>query len=211
MSLLEILATIVTVACVFLAVKRSTWQYPVGIVGTILFFFVFLNAKLYASAGLQVFFTAVQVYGWWFWLRGYHGKAPPITSWPHYITVSVVLASLGVGLLLAAILNGYTDAKVAGWDSLLFGLSMGAQFLLDRKKLETWIVWGLVNALSVYVYGTQGLTITAWLYAGLFLNAFWGYHEWAKAKRAQKIVWSGEVDKYPAVERPEPKAGDLLP
>ncbi|UTU08022.1 PnuC-like ribosyl nicotinamide transporter [Caulobacter phage C1] len=210
MSLLEILATAVTVACVLLAVKRSTWQYPVGIVGTILFFFVFQGAKLYASAMLQVFFTLVQVYGWWYWTRGDRGKSPPITSWSPAFTGAIVVAGLVVGVVLSMILNAFTDAKVALWDSAIFGLSMAAQFLLDRKKLENWTVWGLVNIISVFVYWQQGLTVAAILYAGLFVNAFWGHYEWAKAKRAQKIVWDAEAQKYPAAPIHEPKPGDLL-
>ena len=76
MATLEILATAATVAYVLFAVKRSLWQYPVGLLATVLFFFVFLEARLYASTALQVLFAAVQLYGWWYWLRGDHGKRP---------------------------------------------------------------------------------------------------------------------------------------
>ncbi len=67
---LELAATLVTLACVILGVKRSLWQFPVGIVGTALFFVVVLQAGIYANAALQVFFVFVQIYGWWYWLRG---------------------------------------------------------------------------------------------------------------------------------------------
>ena len=70
---LEAFASVATVAYVFLAIKRSLWQYPIGLLATILFFFVFLDAKLYASTALQVLFAAVQIYGWWYWLRGKDG------------------------------------------------------------------------------------------------------------------------------------------
>ncbi|AXQ69367.1 PnuC-like nicotinamide mononucleotide transport [Caulobacter phage CcrBL9] len=210
MSLLEILATVVTVACVLLAVKRSTWQYPIGIVGTILFFFVFLGAKLYASAMLQVFFTGVQVYGWWYWIKGYKGKAPPITSWSAPVTGLVILAGLALGITLSDLLSAFTDAKVAKADSIIFGLSMAAQFLLDRKKLENWLVWAGVNAISIYVYGSQGLALTTVLYTFLFFNAFYGYYEWHKAKRAQRIVWEADAKKYPPAPVVETKPGDLI-
>ncbi|AXQ69927.1 PnuC-like nicotinamide mononucleotide transport [Caulobacter phage CcrSC] len=211
MSLLEILATAVTVACVLLAVKRSTWQYPVGIIGTILFFFVFWGAKLYASAALQVFFTFVQVYGWWYWTRGDRGKAPPITTFPRDILAAVIVGGVLLAFALSAILNQFVTPKVLFWDTAIFGLSMAAQFLLDRKKIENWIVWGAVNAISVIVYSNQGLKVAAILYAALFVNVFWGYYEWAKAKRAQKIVWDAEARKYPPAPQHEPQTGDLLP
>jgi nicotinamide mononucleotide transporter len=60
-------------ACVILGVKRSLWQFPVGIVGTALFFVVVAQQKLWANAVLQVFFVFVQIYGWWYWLQRRQG------------------------------------------------------------------------------------------------------------------------------------------
>lgn len=65
-------------------------------------------------------------------------------------------------------------------DSAIFALSALAQFLLDRKKLETWIVWALVNVLSVFVYASQELWLTTALYCGLLANCAWGWSEWRK-------------------------------
>lgn len=76
MSMLEIFATITTVASVLLAVHRSIWQFPIGLAATTAFFFVFFQSQLYASTALQVFFSFVQVYGWWYWLRGDRGMPP---------------------------------------------------------------------------------------------------------------------------------------
>lgn len=89
---LEIGATALTLVCVILAVKRSLWQFPTGILGTGLGFFVFWNAGLVSSAILQPIFIAVQVYGWWFWLRGDNSRAPRIRETP---LAAVGLACLG--------------------------------------------------------------------------------------------------------------------
>ena len=82
MGWIELLAGALTLASVLLAVRLKTALYPVGMAATVLYFVVFWHAKLYASAALQVYFTLVQVYGWWFWLRGAKGEAPPIGDWP---------------------------------------------------------------------------------------------------------------------------------
>ena len=81
---------------------------------------------------------------------------------------------------MARLIAAYTDANMALADAGIFALSVAAQFLLDRKKIETWPVWGLVNALSVYVYASQQLWPTTALYALLFLNVFWGWYEWRR-------------------------------
>lgn len=70
---LEVIASITFGISVILANFRHKILYPIGIIGTILFFFVFWFANLYSSAGLQVYFTFIQLYGWWFWMKGNKG------------------------------------------------------------------------------------------------------------------------------------------
>lgn len=180
MSTLEIFATIFTVLCVILAVKRSTWQYPIGLIGTVLYYFVFQKVGLYASAGLQIFFLAVQLYGWWFWLYGDAGKKPKITSISAFTWINILVWGTLASYTLGEYLNIFTNANMAVLDTFIFGFSVIAQFLLDRKKIETWIVWAIVNMVSIFVYFGQGLMLTGWLYVFLLINTVWGYIEWKK-------------------------------
>jgi nicotinamide mononucleotide transporter len=180
-SWLEILATIFTVACVIMANFRNKLLYPVGIVGTILFFFVFWNAKLYASAGLQVYFTVIQLYGWWFWYRGAKGAEPLIGNWDWKTVGLWLIPSIIVTVAVSMILGSLTDAKVAFWDTAILALSVLAQFLLDRKQLKSWVIWGSVNVIAIWVYSQQGLWLTTITYAVLLVNAFIGWKMWKDA------------------------------
>jgi len=181
MSLLEIFAALFSALCVVLAIKRNVLTYPVGIVGTVLYFFVFWDIKLYASAWLQVFFTAVQVYGWWYWLRGDNGSVPKIKKLGYdyaiFIGVMLTIVCYWIGTLIST----YTDAQLATTDTVIFGLSVFAQILLDRKRLENWAVWVTLDVASVYVYYTAGLTVTAVLYAAFLVLASFGWVAWSKA------------------------------
>lgn len=188
MNPVEIGATLATVASVLLTVRRSLWQYPVGIVATGLFLVLFWQARLYASAGLQVLFLAVQIYGWWFWLHGDAGRRPPIRSWPAARILAVCLAATVGGALAGAALGSLTDARLPLADSLILGLSLGAQFLLDRKIIEHWPVWALVNVLSIFVYASQGLGLTAALYVALLLNTVWGWQVWREDLRPREAL-----------------------
>lgn len=187
MSPLEIFATLITILSVFLAVKLKIAQYPIGIIGTILFFFVFWNANLYFSAALQVFFTFVQIYGWWYWTCGDNGKRPKVTyePWKRFWTV-FVLGSCGFAAT-ASYVAATTSAAVPLADAFIFGASVIAQWYLDRKRMQTWLVWGVVNVASIYVYSSQGLLLTTGTYVLLLLNTFWGYSSWKKAYNAQTV------------------------
>ena len=182
---LEIIASVTTVVYVFLAIKRSLWQYPVGLVATILFLFVFLDARLYASSALQALFAAVQIYGWWYWLHGKDGERPHITTMPLVFVAALCGGALAFACALSWALNNWTDAEMAFSDSVIFALSMVAQTLLGRKIIEHWMIWAVVNALAVFVYASQELWVTTALYTGLFASTFWGYWEWRQEFRGQ--------------------------
>src|SRR5262245_9003603 len=80
----EIVAAALGVINVLLVVRRSSWNYPFGIVMVALYFFVFWSTKLYSDALLQIFFFVIQIYGWWAWVHARqvdHGVAVGWMSW----------------------------------------------------------------------------------------------------------------------------------
>ncbi len=65
MSLPEIIGTLLGVIGVGLMIRQNIWGWPVGLVQVALSAWVFVGAKLYSDALLQLFFFALQAYGWW--------------------------------------------------------------------------------------------------------------------------------------------------
>lgn len=184
MSTLEILASLFFGISVLLCNFRKVWNYPFGILGTLMFYFVFKEAGLYFSATLQLYFSAVQLYGLWFWLYGDRGNQPKVTmvKWPTF------WLTLAGGVVAAKILqysaNNIWDAHLLFMDALIFTLSIIAQWFLDRKKLQNWYVWNIVNVISIVVFWQAGLIATTIIYICFFANAFWGFYEWNKAFKA---------------------------
>ena len=183
MSLVEAAATAFTLVSVLLAARLRVALYPVGIAATALFFFVFVEAKLYASAALQIYFTAFQLYGWWFWLRGDHGQVPTVGDWS-WGTIGLLAVPAGVlTVAVSTVLATWTDASAPLGDTTILALSVLAQFLLDRKQLKSWIVWAAVNVVSIVVYSANGLGMTAILYVVLLANTLHGWLTWRAARR----------------------------
>lgn len=182
---LELAATLVTLLCVILGVKRSLWQFPVGIVGTALFLVVVWQNRIYANAALQIFFVGVQFYGWWYWLKGAQGHRPPIRSTNSWLVISACVAAFAVALAMSPLLAMWTPSTTPLIDGCTFTFSVVAQVLLDRKRIETWPVWTIVNVLSVWLYATQKLWLFTALYVFFFFNAFWGWWEWRNAMRRE--------------------------
>src|SRR5690349_17156228 len=106
-----------------------------------LYGFVFLDARLYSDALLQVFYLLIQVYGWVKWLqsRELHGTVfvermtgKEIALWGGVI----VAATLAEGYFLA----NYTRDAAPWLDATITALSVVAQYLLSIRRLESWLL-----------------------------------------------------------------------
>ena len=184
---LEILATLLGIANIILLVRRSIWNYPFGIAMVALYADIFFTAKLYSDALLQLFFFAIQVYGWWAWWRAGGGEhkveverltGAARTAW----IAMIALTSFAWGTMMHA----YTDASFPWWDATVAMASIAAQILLARRMIENWVLWIAVDAMAIGLYLTKGLTLTAGLYFVFLLLCIFGLREWAAAERAER-------------------------
>lgn len=187
MTIIEVLAVALGLANVFLIVRRSVWNFPFGIAMVSIYAWIFFTSKLYGEAGLQVFFFVIQFYGWWKWTRaiGDEGTlnvrwSPPATMLG-WLAVTVVLA-LGLGTAL----DRWTDAVAPYPDATVAAASIVAQILLSIRRIENWIYWIAVDILSVWLFITRDLLLTAGLYAVFLVLASAGLYAWRKAGQARQ-------------------------
>jgi nicotinamide mononucleotide transporter len=165
----ELLGFLTGGACVVLTVVAHVSNFPVGIANSAFFLVLFLSARFYADAGLQVVYIALGFAGWWQWLRGGPQRAalrigragPPMLVG---CLGFVVLGTWGLTVLLAAV----RDAAPF-WDALTTAISLAAQFLLNAKRLENWLFWLAADLVYVPFYLWKRLDLTAIVYA-LFIG-----------------------------------------
>ncbi|WP_421021616.1 nicotinamide riboside transporter PnuC, partial [Klebsiella pneumoniae] len=62
-------------------------------------------------------------------------------------------------------------------------LSVVAQVLMTRKYVENWILWVVINVISVGIYATQGVYAMSAQYAILMFIAANGTREWARSAK----------------------------
>lgn len=181
MSLLEIIASVFGLLCVFLTVRQNLWCWPTGVVQVVLYTIIFYQAKLYSDAILQVVYFFLQFYGWYHWLHGGKEKAPvPVTqlSRPRlwgWLLIGVIGSALwGFGMAR------FTDAALPYPDAVVVVLSLVAQWLMARKILESWHFWITVDVVAIGVYWAKQLYITTGLYAIFLVLAAQGLLAWKK-------------------------------
>lgn len=181
MTIVEGIAVVLGLVSVWLVTRQNILCYPLGIISVFIYIFIFLEVKLYADMGLQVFFIVLQAYGWYEWLYGGENRtALPVRRATKQTLAVLALITAAGSYGLGYILSRYTDAAVPFVDSLLAVMSMAGQWLVARKYIENWSVWMAVNVGSIAMYGYKELYLTMVLYAVYFGLAIVGYRAWRK-------------------------------
>lgn len=182
MQMLEYLAFALGVVNVALIVRRSIWNYAFGIGSVTAALFVLYSGKLYAEAGLQVFFIAVNVYGWVKWNSARHqaGKIVVLLMTPgqRMLWTGAIVAA---GLTLGWAMDEFTPAAAPYPDALIASASIAAQILLALRRLENWVLWILVDLVAVPLYLSRGLEPLAALYAIFLVLSAAGLIAWHRA------------------------------
>ena len=166
--------------CVWLVTKGNIWNWPVGLANNLFFALLFWKARLFADFGLQGVYLILGFYGWWKWLRGGENQtrlAISRSSRSEWIVIAVflVLGTWSLRELLHAV-NGAAPL----WDALTTALSLAAQYLLCRKRIENWFFWIAADVIYVPLYLSKQLPLTALLYGGFLVLCVIGWRRWRK-------------------------------
>jgi nicotinamide mononucleotide transporter len=179
MAALEVLAVATALASVWLLVRLNIWNWPAGLVSVCCYAVLFLDAKLYADALLQIVFFALGVSGWLRWLRGdARGEQGRVTrASPGEWRWAAGIAAAGIPAIAVA-LHSFTDSPLPLADAAIFVLSLVAIRGQALRRIECWWVWILVDVISIPVYAIRGLPLTAALYAVFLLLCIGGLMAW---------------------------------
>lgn len=179
---LEIAAFALALAMVACNIRELIWGWPLAIASSLLYLALFGRSKLYGEAALQVFFVLLAAWGWWQWRRGRGQAAKPLRIARLAPADAIKLIAISALLWLAAglFLSNYTDTDVAWADAFPTALSLVGTWLLGRKYIENWLVWLVVNSVSVGLFAYKDLWLTVLLYS-LFIVLSWvGYKAWQR-------------------------------
>ena len=189
MSNLEWVAAFFGLWCGWLMVVQNVWGWPIGIVQVVLYIFVFYEARLYSDMTLQVIFIFVQLYGWYYWMYGKKDegeKKVPVVSLSRSGKICWSLITLLGAISLGTFMANKTKADLAYLDATGAVMSLVAQYLQGIKILESWLIWIVVDVLSIGIYIYKGLFPTTLLYIVYLGMAVKGFIEWRKHRKSEQ-------------------------
>lgn len=195
---IELLGAILGIAYIFFSIRQSILTWPVGLLTSVLYVWVFFVSKLYADMGLQLYYVLISIYGWYEWSHGNQSNKDgelKISRLTVRLGISLLIVNAFLFLVIWHILNNYTDSPVPLADALATSLSIVATWMLARKILEQWLVWIFVDAFSIGLFFYKDLMPTVVLFAVYTIMAVAGYVEWKKEFTSeQKAVLAGAGD-----------------
>ena len=181
MSLIEWIAAALVLTNVMLVARRSLWNYPFGIAAVSVYAVIFFDQKLYSDMILQGFFLVLNVYGWANWRRAQGDSGVPVGWMAPRDRLVWVAAILLCWLAWSSGMARWTDAAAPFADGAVAIISVAAQWLLARRRVESWWLWIAVDAIAVPLFASRGLYITAAVCAVLLVVAAAGLMQWRRA------------------------------
>lgn len=206
LSVREVVGNLFGLASAILGMRRLVWAWPVGLVGNVLLFTVFVSGELsgatseplWGQAGRQVFFIAVSLYGWSRWARSRAdgGAADGGAITPRWATgrERVQLALLAVGGYAASYV---LLVRIGSWgpatEAWILAGSMLATYGMARGWVEFWLVWLLVDVVGVTTLVRAGFYPTATMYVVYAGFVIVGFFTWLRASRAAERLRTDPV------------------
>lgn len=185
MSGWELAAVLLLIAYLVLAIRQNALCWPAAIAGSAIYVFLMYGAGLYMESVLQIFYIAMAVYGWWSWRHGWaDNKTLPVSSWPLAFHVPPVLLIAALAYASGALLERYSEAAFPYLDSFTTWAAIITTWMVARKILQNWHYWFVIDSLSVYLYMSRGLYLTALLFCGYLVLIIVGYRAWRKSMLA---------------------------
>lgn len=192
---LEVIATVSAVAGVILIARQNILGWPLGLIwGGISAWLAFTNWHLISDGILYLSSIPMQIYCWVVW--GRRGSAKDmggafLPTWLNRRRQVMLIAAAFLSVLLwgacmtaAAGRFAWLPAPALLWrDSTTTVLNYYAQFLQARKRMENWVIWLIINVISIHIYWVKGSPIYSLQYAFFLILGIYGWVQWHKHSR----------------------------
>ncbi len=201
MSYLELAGVFAGGLATWLVARNNVWTWPIGVISTVLFFFLFYQVQLYPDMLLQGFFFATYLQGWYRWTHPsgvgkYAQNSLRITR-----VTKQQWANLSVITLTSTAVLGTFASNLHTWFPVLFSkpgafpyldsftsiLSIAGTYMMVYKKLECWWVWLFIDAISTYIYYVKGVRLVSLEYAVFCGIALHGLVHWQREFTAYQV------------------------
>ncbi|NTV90272.1 MAG: nicotinamide mononucleotide transporter [Clostridiales bacterium] len=199
-SVIGIFAALTGVACVILTGKGKISSYAFGTVNTIFYAYVAFGAKYYGEVMLNLlYYLPMNFVGWYMWKRHMNHETQEVikdrltVKWQLLVGAACAVCVVGYGLIL-----GRMGGSLPFVDSLSVVVAVIAQILCVKRYMEQWVLWIIVDAVSVFMWiaaffngGESVASLLMW--SVYLLNAIFMFVKWYRESGKNTAV-QGEIN-----------------
>lgn len=183
---LEYVAVVAGIASVWLSRAENIWLYPVGLVNTVVYIYLSLRGQLFGEASVNIYYTAMSLWGWWLWARKTETATPELKI--TFSNSQEWLRQLGFFTLCYIVLfaaltflqKSFAPSAIPWADSFASAAAYTGMWLMARKKVESWWWWIATDAASIPLYFVKGYVFTSVQFLVFTVLAVMGLMSWRK-------------------------------
>lgn len=190
---LGFISSISGILCVIFAAKGKIATFYFGVIQAGTYAYIAYGYGLYGEAMLNAFFfLPFQFIGWFLWYKNrktantavkgeeVYAKKLGMKQW--VILTPIILVAIGGYWFLLNFIN----ATQPGLDSAAVVLSVFAQILMTLRYAEQWLLWIIINVITITVWfltlvqsgGNDWAILAMW--CAFLVNSVYGYINWRK-------------------------------
>lgn len=188
-----IIASISGTLCVILTGMGKMSSFIFGMINIIFYAIVAYEATYYGDVMLNLFYyLPTNIIGWFMWKKNINNENGEVKKERLSLKMQIIVAVLSVlGIVIYGyILSNFTNDALPYTDSMSTVLSITAQILLMKRCMEQWIVWIVVDGVSVFMWimaffngGASIATLLMWIV--YLVNAIIMFVKWNKESKGE--------------------------
>lgn len=203
---LELSATILGISSVVFSMLRNIWVFPTGIISTVIYVYILFVFGLLGDMLINVYYTAMSVYGWILWSKSSQDHVHIEVSWAtkkEWIFGSL-LFGLSMGLVtlvyyfkpwidnqfsMSGVDLGLYHLDWANWlDVFTTSIFLVGMWFMAKQRIENWIFWIIGDLICIPMFLYKGLGITSIQYLVFTILASIGFYLWMKNSKKQDEI-----------------------
>jgi nicotinamide mononucleotide transporter len=191
-TLVEYIAVLSGIMSVWFSRKENIYVYPVGLISTIIYIFLSIDASLFGEASVNLYYTIMSIYGWILWskrdkrqhriVRVTHSTKKELLM--QFVFFAVIYISIFAALTLLK--ENFAPGAIPWADAFASATAFTGMWLMTKKKVESWYWWIATNIASIPLYFTKHFVLTSVYYAILLVMAYLGLKEWQKRAKTTR-------------------------
>ncbi len=129
-------------------------NYLFGVVNILLYAYVAWNAKYYGDVMLNLlYYFPTNIIGWFVWKKNIDEESNEVYKRKMSVKQEILVAVLSiVGIFIYGYILKWLGGNLPIIDSMSTVLSVVAQILLIKRYMEQWIIWLVVDMVSVIMW-----------------------------------------------------------